>query len=259
MLTGMLAVALARDSLALPPSNDQCANMLQAFDGDVPFSTVEATTDGPSHLACLFFQDDQVNQDIWFRYQATAASRTFSLCGSSFDTKIAVYVGTDCPPSDENLLACNDDSCNLQSQISVPLIINQCYTIRVGGFAGGVGKGTLNIGGPVGDCFGEGPCCEPHVGYGCQSNTCCLMVCDMDPACCDGFWDDLCVQLATEYCLNGCGNGDANDNAVVDVDDLLMVINNWGDCPCLKCPGDVSNDSEVDVDDLLQVINAWSV
>ena len=51
------------------------------------------------------------------------------------------------------------------------------------------------------------------------------------------------------------GDGD------VDVDDLLVVINNWGNCPAGfgYCPGDIviSVGHTVDVDDLLAVINGW--
>ena len=49
---------------------------------------------------------------------------------------------------------------------------------------------------------------------------------------------------------------DITGNSVVDVDDLLEVINHWGDCPA-PCPADVTGDSVVDVDDLLEVINSW--
>jgi hypothetical protein len=53
--------------------------------------------------------------------------------------------------------------------------------------------------------------------------------------------------------------GDTDGNGIVDVDDLLAVINDWGACdkgePCL---GDVTEDGVVDVDDLLTVINNWT-
>jgi len=45
--------------------------------------------------------------------------------------------------------------------------------------------------------------------------------------------------------------GDGN----VNVDDLLAVINAWGQC--IGCPADVNDDNLVNVDDLLAVINKW--
>jgi hypothetical protein len=56
---------------------------------------------------------------------------------------------------------------------------------------------------------------------------------------------------------------DITGNAVVDVDDLLTVINAWGDCPVdpPACPADIAPAGKlngvVDVDDLLAVINGW--
>jgi len=49
-------------------------------------------------------------------------------------------------------------------------------------------------------------------------------------------------------------------NGLVNVDDLLAVINNWGDAglPGLT-PGDVDFNGVVNVDDVLTVINAWGV
>jgi hypothetical protein len=55
-----------------------------------------------------------------------------------------------------------------------------------------------------------------------------------------------------------------NGNGVVNVDDLLGVINGWGQCPAVPppgtCPADISppgGNGVVNVDDLLAVINAW--
>ena len=57
--------------------------------------------------------------------------------------------------------------------------------------------------------------------------------------------------------------GDVTKNGVVDVDDLLAVINAWGQCEEREpCPADImpigGGDGVVDVDDLLMVINNWS-
>jgi hypothetical protein len=51
------------------------------------------------------------------------------------------------------------------------------------------------------------------------------------------------------------------NNGVVDVDDLLMVVNNWGACEDPgNCPADIApvgGNGTIDVDDLLYVINSW--
>ena len=58
----------------------------------------------------------------------------------------------------------------------------------------------------------------------------------------------------------GCAPGDITEDGAVNVDDLLTVINLWGNCPDppAKCPADLNDDGTVNVDDLLIVINNWS-
>lgn len=52
--------------------------------------------------------------------------------------------------------------------------------------------------------------------------------------------------------------GDINGDGEVNVDDLLIVLNNWGECgDCGDCPADVTGDCHVNVDDLLIVLNSW--
>jgi hypothetical protein len=56
---------------------------------------------------------------------------------------------------------------------------------------------------------------------------------------------------------NNC-TGDLNCDNTIDADDLLLVINGWGECePEVPCPGDGNLDGVVDVDDLLLVINGY--
>ncbi len=59
---------------------------------------------------------------------------------------------------------------------------------------------------------------------------------------------------------------DITNDSVVDVDDLLAVINGWGECPFVLtwCVADIAPnepDGEVNVDDLLKMINgqSWGV
>jgi hypothetical protein len=49
--------------------------------------------------------------------------------------------------------------------------------------------------------------------------------------------------------------GDITGNTIVNIDDLLAVINAWGQGA--GSPGDVNNNGIVNIDDLLAVINAW--
>ncbi|MEX2218287.1 MAG: reprolysin-like metallopeptidase, partial [Phycisphaerales bacterium] len=132
-----------------PPPNNDCAAATVVRIGSFPFTTVGATTDGPPAPTCNFCcGDPQVNQDVWFRFAAPCTGEvTASLCGATFDTKLAVYFGS-CPVGTP--LACNDDSdtCavgSFQSQLAWDAIAGGLYTIRVGGFTSATGTGTLTL------------------------------------------------------------------------------------------------------------------
>lgn len=128
------------------PSNDDCANRQGVGLGTLPFDTTGATTDGPTHALCLGSGDDNVGSDIWYNYPSTFTGQiTISLCGSSYDTKLAVYDDGGCADYETRLMACNDDSCGLQSEITIDVVPSRNYTIRVGGYNGATGTGTLTI------------------------------------------------------------------------------------------------------------------
>ena len=193
--------------IAGAPANDDCENAILAFDGKNPFSTIGATTDGPAHPECLNFGGDQVNQDIWFDYVATVTDTYgFSLCGSSFDTKLALYEGCTCPASDANLIGCNDDECDLQSQLLVPIIAGNCYKIRVGGYTSASGTGILicSFIDPPQFCGSAGHDCCATGGPGCDDARCCELICAQDPFCCEVAWDTICVSEASSCPGPGC-------------------------------------------------------
>ncbi|HOP06205.1 MAG TPA: choice-of-anchor J domain-containing protein [candidate division Zixibacteria bacterium] len=108
--------------------------------GDVdslPFTTTDATPDGP--LSC------QTAPNKWFCYTATCDGQvTVSLCGSSYDTKLAVYEGFD--PLTGTQVGCNDDACSLQSEITgIPCAVGDNFIIEVGGYSTNTGDGILTV------------------------------------------------------------------------------------------------------------------
>jgi hypothetical protein len=138
------AYTLAISSSA--PANDACASATPVSNGSYPFGTCNATTDGPDEPAgCSFFGYSQIGSDVWFRYTATCTgTATAALCGSSFDTKLAAYGGV-CPTTPGGVVACNDDTCGRQSQVTFPVLQGGTYLIRIGGYQGLQGSGTLTI------------------------------------------------------------------------------------------------------------------
>jgi len=135
------------------PANNACSGAIPISNGVTPFSNVNATTTGPSESNCSFCCGDlQVNQDLWYDYTAPCTgTATVSLCGSTFDTKVAVYGS--CPTGPDSAIACNDDSCGLQSLTTFPATSGVHYKIRVGGYNAAVGTGTITL-----SCDGQAVC-----------------------------------------------------------------------------------------------------
>ena len=93
---------------------DDCEDAVSIALGDTEFTTLGAETDGPAHPgheSCDAYDDDQVNQDVWYAFQSPCeGTATISTCDSAdFDTRVAIYEGTDCPVAADRLVGCNDD------------------------------------------------------------------------------------------------------------------------------------------------------
>ena len=128
-----------------PVLNDMCRDSIDVIEGVFEFSTIGAVTDGPDNPECEAGGSSQIDADIWFCYTASATgSTTASVCGSGFNTRLAVYNGCGCPPNGAPI-ACNDDSCGAQSTVTFAVIAGETYLIRIGGVEAAAGVGTLTI------------------------------------------------------------------------------------------------------------------
>jgi hypothetical protein len=57
------------------------------------------------------------------------------------------------------------------------------------------------------DCrCGDGDCCQPHGGLGCNDASCCDTVCAADAFCCEAEWDGGCALLARSLCGAVCSS-----------------------------------------------------
>ncbi|MFO0874904.1 MAG: hypothetical protein U0575_13170 [Phycisphaerales bacterium] len=125
------------------PANDQCVNAIAIGLGNKPFSTIGATTSGPTlDPDCDRGFGLSLVDDIWYTYTPTSSGTLIvGTCGANYDTRIAAYGGT-CESL--VLLACNDDFCGLASTMFFPVSAGTTYHIRVGGYSGS-GSGTLSL------------------------------------------------------------------------------------------------------------------
>ena len=67
-------------------------------------------------------------------------------------------------------------------------------------------------------------------------------------------WD----QWLTEQCGPAKVPGDLIGDGVVSEDDLLMLLDQWGECPLANCSSDFNGDGVVDIHDLLYMLDLWS-
>jgi hypothetical protein len=136
-------------SISGPSSNDDCNTpSVIAGQGSFAFNNVAATTglEGQTEFLCYFFGGSTIDSDVWYTWTADATGNAvISTCAGTVDTKIAVYPGAGCPTAG-SALACNDDACGLQTQLSLPVTTGTTYTLQVGTFPGAVGgSGNVDI------------------------------------------------------------------------------------------------------------------
>jgi hypothetical protein len=128
--------------------NDNCANakLIIGNISQLPFDTTRATIDGPGLCSA--------GPNLWYRYHAsTSGNVTVSVCSlpSGWDNMLAVYEDTNCPPTPERLIQCNDDAMDpncylLDAKVTFAATAGHWYLIEVGGNSSwqqGRGKLTL--------------------------------------------------------------------------------------------------------------------
>ena len=122
-------------------NNDECAGAVPITEGVTSGSTFGATT-SPVSGTCAF-----MGSDVWYAYTASCnETATVSFCSGGgaayFDTVVAVFTGS-CATLTE--IACNDDSCGLQSEVTFSATAGQTYYIAVGGYQGQQGTFDMSV------------------------------------------------------------------------------------------------------------------
>ncbi|MBK7641439.1 MAG: hypothetical protein IPJ19_00070 [Planctomycetes bacterium] len=152
-------------TISAPTAGDSCSTpTVIAGNGTFNFDNTGATTgtEGQTEAACLAFGSTAVDNDLWYRWTATATgTATMSLCTlATMDSKIAAYAGSSCPTAG-TALACNDDTCALQSEIQFAVTAGSTYMLQLGNFPGGApGTGTFTVDVPGGGT-GVSYLCDP--------------------------------------------------------------------------------------------------
>ncbi|MCB0596076.1 MAG: hypothetical protein KDD28_18440, partial [Phaeodactylibacter sp.] len=136
-----------------PPANDDCATAAAvALNTSVSGNTTTATDSNPPTCGVA---GDGTGGGLWYTVEGTGLDITASLCGSGFDTQLAVYSGS-CGG-----LVCeadNDDFCSTQSEVTWLSDAGVTYYMYVDGFSTATGAFTLNVNGLVPPPTGGDPC-----------------------------------------------------------------------------------------------------
>ena len=200
------------------PMQDDCADAIIVTSGNTYYgSTSAATNDGSAGCG-----DSNDTADVWYYFEPFGSGYlNVSLCGSAYDTVLSVHSG--CPGTAANQIACNDDLCGLQSQLSFLVVNGNPYWIRVSGNNGDMGYFNMIVSGP-GAAYGP-ECNDNGVPDECEPD------CNGN-----GHPDDCDIAGGTSLDVNGDGfpdecerPGDMNCDGVVDETDIdpfvLALVN----------------------------------
>jgi hypothetical protein len=127
------------ESFTPPAAGDTCSTAvaITAAASPVAFDTSAAGINNNAPTQC----GGGGGNDIFYSYTAGVTGQTsLSFCGSSYDTVVQVLDA--CSGA---VLACNDDSCGLQSEVAFLTTAATSYIIQVDGFGVGSGAGSFTI------------------------------------------------------------------------------------------------------------------
>ncbi len=139
--TALSCVSVA--AVAAAQGSNDCATATPISGlGTFAVNTTTATDSAQQSGTC-----PTAHRDVWFAWTATATNPvSIDTCGGvGVDSVIAVYSGSTCP-APAALLACNDDSCGLQSLVTINSVSGTTYMVQLGGFgAATTYSGTFTI------------------------------------------------------------------------------------------------------------------
>jgi len=160
---------------------DECDDSIEVSVGFTPFSTLLMTPSQPQpdETSCDASNLVWANSpDIWLSFTAPSSEAyRFSLCDDEgYDTSMVLY-----EENCDNQILCNgdaadqDDACQpFYSEFEHILTQDETYFIRIGGWYGDIGTGTLAISlvppaVPGACCFPDGSCLEEAMPHDCNA------------------------------------------------------------------------------------------
>ena len=114
------------------PDNDDCKDATGPLNPDgieIKGSTASASAD----IEVPFCTSAITANGVWYYLEGNGSIIQASLCDSTYDTRISIYLGT-CTDSDLVCVADNDDFCEKQSLVTWKSEIGVIYYILIHGY-----------------------------------------------------------------------------------------------------------------------------
>ncbi|MCK5862929.1 MAG: hypothetical protein KAH38_10610, partial [Candidatus Hydrogenedentes bacterium] len=207
------AVCLTLDSVVEAPPNDLCANAATLL-SDIPKAGTNLGAGGEMISSCSYLDA----KDVWYQWTPEeSGAAVISLCGSSnFDTTLSVF--DECAGVE---LACNDDFCDLVSQIEMEVTAGTIYLLRVAGYDGEQGNFTLtaSLGSSEGEPEGEGEAVDLQGHYRGDANLDNVITFDDVE-----YTLDIALDIVTPADTLSLATADVDQNGDVSSEDALGIL-----------------------------------
>ena len=208
------------------PPHDEYVNAIAVALGMLYNGTTIGAT-GVDETSC----GSSDSRDVWHSFTPSSSGEfLLMLCGSGFDTTLAVFDG---PGGVE--VACNDDSCGVQSEISLNMTADHTYIVRVAGYGGDMGSYILTIIGGVSTLPNDGVADAIAIVEGTPYNGTTVGARGADESSCAygdsrDVWHSFTPSSSGEFLLSLCGSGFDTTLAVFDGPGGVEVACNDDSC-----------------------------
>ena len=231
-----------------PPANDECAGAIPIGDSAAGWPSMNGSNVSADLTVNDVCDGSSGQSDVWYSYVPMQSAQVIvDTCqlppsGVGMDTILSLHSGA----CDGPLIACNDDYCDVQSQLSANLAAGTVYYIRVCGYGTDTGDFTLRVRGgggwPVGAC--------------CSGSTCTLTA----PLTCSGSAQHFAgLNVACNASGNNttpCCRADFDGNGHVAVQDIFDFLSAWF---ARQPSADFDSSGTDTVQDIFDFLAAWFV
>ena len=130
-----------------PAENDECDVAIALEIGPNEATSFGATYSGViAEPSCSDVSGVAVRNDVWFTYEAPGNGiLTLSICDATFNARMNVWPGEECPESGGLLLGCSDNDCGNGPIVELVIASGQQLIVQVGSPGNESGLFTLDV------------------------------------------------------------------------------------------------------------------